>query len=232
MREMGTTTMDQASIALAQKEYISKVYTWMLGGLIATALTAMLVSGTEFLYTVMSSSLMWVVFIAQFGLVIALSGWINKMSVGTATLSFFAYSVLTGFTFALIFQAYTTASIYNTFFIAAGMYAALSFFGYVTKKDLSGMGTFLFMGLIGVIIASVVNIFFASSLIDFIVSAAGVLIFAGLTAYDTQRIKEMYVLQTQGDEVATKGAIIGALMLYLDFINLFLFLLRFLGNRN
>lgn len=229
---MGTTTMDQASIALAQKEYISKVYTWMLGGLIATALTAMLVSGTEFLYTVMSSSLMWVVFIAQFGLVIALSGWINKMSVGTATLSFFAYSVLTGFTFALIFQAYTTASIYNTFFIAAGMYAALSFFGYVTKKDLSGMGTFLFMGLIGVIIASVVNIFFASSLIDFIVSAAGVLIFAGLTAYDTQRIKEMYVLQTQGDEVATKGAIIGALMLYLDFINLFLFLLRFLGNRN
>lgn len=220
------------SIAKAQSEFMTKVHAWMFGGLLITALTAWYTANSGLYQYFVGSFLFWGLIIAQFGLVIALSGWIEKMSSQIAILSFLVYSLLTGLTFSTIFVAYTSSSIYSTFVITAGMFAGLSAWGYFTKKDLSGMGSFLIMGLFGLILTGIVNIFIASSALSFIINVVGVIVFAGLTAYDTQKIKEMYVLQDQGTEIATKGAIMGALRLYLDFINLFLFLLRFLGSRD
>jgi len=176
------------------------------------------------------SPLRWVIFLAPLGMVFFLSFRIAKMSVAAAQTTFWVYSGMVGLSLASIFMIYTQQSIVQTFFITAASFGALSLWGYTTKRDLSGMGSFLFMGLIGVIIAMVVNIFLASSALQFAISAAGVLIFAGLTAYDTQQIKEMYY-EGDGETAAGRKAIMGALRLYLDFLNLFLFLLQFLGNR-
>jgi hypothetical protein len=223
-------TMEQTSVAEAQQTYLAKVYAWMVGGLLITSLTMVGVYTTGIYVSIITSPLFYVLIIAELGLVFGLSGAIHKMSAQVAGLLFLGYSLLNGLTLSVIMIAYTQATIYTTFFIAASMYAALSLFGYTTKKDLSGVGRFMFMGLIGLVIAMVVNFFIGSSAIDFVVSVIGVIIFAGLTAYDTQKIKEEYTVMQAGNEIATKSAIIGALRLYLDFINLFLFLLRLLGG--
>ncbi|MBA4781620.1 MAG: Bax inhibitor-1/YccA family protein [Rhizobiales bacterium] len=174
--------------------------------------------------------LKWVLLLAPLGLVFFLSFRVHKMSVPAAQLTFWVYAALVGISLSSILAIYTGQSVVQTFFVTAAAFGSLSLFGYTTKRDLSGMGSFLIMGLFGIIIASIVNLFLASSALEFAVSVLGVLIFAGLTAYDTQKIKEMYL---ESDDATSQGrkAIMGALSLYLDFINMFLFLLRFMGNR-
>jgi uncharacterized protein len=230
MQQNYINPIQDMTIVHAQQSFLSKVYAWMVGGLLITALTAMYVATNEEVMQTVGHFMLFLI-IAEFGLVLALSGWIQRMSKTAAMASFLAYSFLNGLTLSVILLIYTAESLYQTFFITAGMFAALSFYGFVTKKNLSGMGRFMFMGLIGVIIASVVSWIFPSSALNFAISVIGVIVFAGLTAYDTQRLKDMYEVQSQGDDIAAKGAIMGALMLYLDFINLFLFLLRIMGNR-
>jgi hypothetical protein len=185
---------------------------------------------TQFGAVIYGSPLRWVVMLAPLALVFFLSFRVHKMSVSAAQTSFWVYAALVGISLSSIFLVFTTGSIVQTFFITAASFGALSLWGYPTKRDLTGMGSFLFMGLIGLIIAMVVNIFLASPALQFAISGIGVLIFAGLTAYDTQQIKEMYY-EGDGAVVAGRKAIMGALRLYLDFINLFMFLLQFLGNR-
>ena len=174
--------------------------------------------------------LKWVVMLAPLALVFFFSFKIESMKASTAQTIFWVYAALMGASLATVLLVFTGASVARTFFVTAAAFAGLSLYGYTTKRDLSAFGTFLVMGLIGLIIASIVNIFLASSMLQFVISAAGVLIFAGLTAWDTQKIKEMY-WEADGHEIASKKAIMGALTLYLDFINLFMFMLQFLGVR-
>ena len=218
------------------RSYMLKVYNLMALGLAITGIAAyatfaLATTNPAFATAIYASPLRWVVMLAPLALVFFLSFRIERMSVGAAQTTFWIYAALMGLSLSSIFLVYTGQSIVQTFFITAASFGALSLYGYTTKRDLSAMGSFLMMGLFGLIIASVVNIFLASSALAFAVSVIGVLIFAGLTAYDTQKIKEMYYA---GDDQATAGrkAIMGALTLYLDFINLFMFLLQFLGNRN
>jgi len=225
-----TSYRNENEIAKMQQAFLNKVYTWMVAGLAITASVAYYTLESGLVNSVANYTLFLV--IATFGLVFALSGAINRMSSTVASALFIAYSALTGLTFSTIGLIYSGESITNVFFITAGSFAALSFYGYTTKKDLSAMGRFMFMGLVGIIIASVLNWFMGSSILNMMISMIGVIVFAGLTAYDTQKLKEMYEVQMQGNEIASKAAILGALALYLDFINLFLFLLRFLGNRD
>lgn len=222
-----STVATVSEIAKSQRQYLSKVYTWMVSGLLSTAITSILFMAMGLQNVIMDIPFGYlIVVLAQFGLVIFLSVRINKLSPTAAIMSFLGYSILTGITFSVILTNYDESLIYTTFSITAAMFGGLSLYGFVTKKNLSGVGSFMFMGLIGIIIASIVNYFLQSSAMHFIINVIGVIVFAGLTAYDTQKIKEMHYLQMYGNEIATKGAIIGALMLYLDFINLFLFLLR------
>jgi len=227
-----TNIIDNQEIVRAQQAFLSKVYSWMVAGLLITAFTAWFVYSNNYDLMLAGSSLFYVLIFAQLGLVLALSGWANKMSSAVAGGTFILYSLITGLTFSLIFRAFTEESIYSTFFIAAGMFGALSLYGYFTKKDLSGWRSFLFMGLVGIILASIVNVFINFSGLNFVISVIGVIVFSGLTAFDTQKLKEMYAVQFEEGEVAAKASIVGALVLYLDFINLFLFLLRFFGNRD
>ena len=185
---------------------------------------------TAFGTLIYASAFRWVVVLAPLALVFFLSFRVHTMSVAAAQTTFWVYSALVGLSLSTIFLVYTGESIVRTFFITAASFGALSLYGYTTKRDLSGMGSFLFMGLIGIILAMVVNLFLASSALQFAISVIGVLVFAGLTAYDTQQIKEMYY-EGDGTLVAGRKAIMGALRLYLDFINMFMFLLQFLGNR-
>ncbi|WP_373697536.1 Bax inhibitor-1/YccA family protein [Porphyromonas loveana] len=211
------------------------VFAWMFGALGITALTAMLVAKSSFIYTIiMNPGLLWGLIIAELALVFILSARIGKMSFFTASLLFTGYSLLNGVTLSSIFIVYTATSIATTFFIAAGMFGAMALWGYTTKKDLSRWGSIFFMLLIGLILATVVNMFLRSDAMGFIISIIGVIIFTGLTAFDVNKIKQM-LAQTQGmdkGDVARKVALMGALALYLDFINLFLYLLRFFGRRN
>lgn len=218
------------------RSYMLRVYNLMALALVITGVSAfftysLATSNPAFAQLLYASPLRWVVMLAPLGLVFFLGFRIHKMSVSAAQTTFWVYAALMGLSLSSIFLVYTGQSIVQTFFVTAASFGALSLYGYTTKKDLSGMGSFLIMGLFGLIIASIVNIFLQSSAMQFAISAIGVLIFAGLTAYDTQKIKEMYF---DGDEVAVAGrkAIMGALTLYLDFINLFTFLLQFLGNRD
>jgi FtsH-binding integral membrane protein len=221
-----------AEVDAGLRAYMLRVYNYMASALALTGIVALAVSSSPALMqTIFGSGLGIVVMLAPVGLVLFLSFGINKMSLTTAQAVFWIYAALMGVSLSSIFLAYTGESIARTFFITAGTFAGMSLYGYTTKKDLSGWGSFLFMGLIGIIIASVVNLFLHSSALQFVVSAAGVLIFTGLTAYDTQRIKESYY-EGDGAVVAGKKAVFGALQLYLDFINLFIMLLRFFGNRN
>jgi FtsH-binding integral membrane protein len=175
--------------------------------------------------------LIWLVVLAPLGMVIYLSSRLHKMSASAAKTTFWIYAAMTGLSLSYVLLAFTGVSVVRTFLITAASFGALSLYGYTTKRDLSGMGSFLFMGLIGIILASIVNIFMQSPAMHFAISVIGVLLFAGLTAYDTQDIKRIYYAGDSRD-IAEKKAIMGALRLYLDFINMFLFLLQFLGNRD
>jgi len=210
--------------------YMTKVYNYMGLGLLATALTAYLGAASGIYVALAQTPLIWLVVFAPLGMVLYLSARLHRMSEGAAKTTFWIYAALTGLSLSYVLLAFTGVSVVRTFLITAASFGALSLYGYTTKRDLSGMGSFLFMGLIGIILASIVNFFMQSPAMHFAISVIGVLIFAGLTAYDTQDIKRIYFA---GDsrEVAEKKAIMGALRLYLDFINMFLFLLQFLGNR-
>lgn len=214
--------------------FMRSVYYWMAGALTITGLTAMLVANSPAMMELIfsSSALVWGLLIGELVLVMILSAAINRLSFSTATFLFIIYSALNGVTLSCIFVLYTKESIASTFFITAGMFVALALYGTVTKKDLSGIGRFLFMTLIGLIIASIVNIFMQSTMLYWITTAAGVVIFAGLTAYDAQKIQQIAAEAVEINESTQKVALLGALSLYLDFINLFLYLLRIFGRRS
>lgn len=220
----------QASLAFPA--LMRKVYLWMTLALVITGITAygVATSPAAIQFILGNKIVFYGLIIAEFGLVLAISGMINRLSITTATLFFVLYSVVNGATLSVIFLAYTMESITQVFFITAGTFAAMSAVGYLTKRDLSSVGRILFMALIGLIIATVVNIFWKNSGFMAILNYLGVLIFVGLTAYDTQKIKNMLLTAEDGGEVGQKMALLGALTLYLDFINLFLYLLRILGK--
>ena len=212
--------------------FLAKVFNWMAIGLAVTGGVAFLTAESGMARTLVASPIFFVFVLAELVMVFFLSARIDKLQPGKATGLFLGYSVLNGLTLSTIFLAYTHASIAGTFLVTAGMFGAMAVYGLVTKRDLSGMGSFMFMGLIGILLASVVNIFLHSSALYWAISAIGVLVFVGLTAYDVQKIKtigEEGIMQ-QGEAAIRKGSIIGALALYLDFINLFLMLLRFFGG--
>ncbi len=233
---------DQVAIDAGLRAHMIRVYNYMTAGVALTGLVAWFafsaavtdVGGqlqlTSFGHAIFQSPLMWVLVLAPLGLVFWLSFGINRLSASAALTLFFVYAGLLGLSLASIFLVYTGTSITRVFFISAATFGALSLWGYTTQRDLSGMGSFMFMGLIGIIIASLVNIFLHSSGLDWAISVIGVIVFAGLTGWDTQRIKEMYSPMDDGT-VAGRKAVMGALSLYLDFINLFLMLLRLMGDR-
>ena len=223
---VGQARQDAASIFLA------KVFNWMAVGLGLTGVVAYFAASSGVTAAIVASPMFMILIFAELGLVFFLSARISKIEAGTAASLFLGYSFLNGLTLSSIFLAYTSSSIAATFFITAGMFGAMALYGLVTKKDLSGFGSFLFMGLIGILIASVVNIFLKSSGLYWMISLIGVFVFTGLTAYDVQKIKKMGEdgILSQGESAIKKGAIMGALTLYLDFINLFLMLLRFFGG--
>ena len=216
-------------VIVRQNTLVRQVYAWMGAGLLITAFMALVTLSSPDVYRAITGNrlLFYGLMIGELALVFTLSGAINRLSETTATLLFVAYSALNGVTLSVVALVYTGSSIASTFVITAGMFGAMSIFGYMTRRDLTSWGSFLFMGLIGVVIASVVNIFVESSAVSWIISGIGVIVFTGLTAYDTWKIKDMAAQGTEG----RKPAILGALTLYLDFINLFLMLLRFTGNR-
>ena len=238
MRHDYDTSIDSGSRAQGAemdrglRAYMLKIYNYMALGLGITGVIAYYVASNEaLLMSIMGNKILfWGLIIAQFGAVIFLVSKIEKMSTRTAQITFWGYAALTGLTLSGIFAAYTFESLARVFFITAGTFGAMSLVGYTTKRDLTAMGSFLMMGLIGVIIASVVNIFIQSSALMFMTSILGVLIFVGLIAYDTQKLKNMYY-QVGNSELAENYAVVGALTLYLDFINLFVYLMRFLGDR-
>ena len=229
--ELRNYTKEQ--VQTIQAAFMSKVYTWMSGGLAITGLIAMWVSSQpDLMYSIVTNQILFFgLIIGEIFLVGYLIARINKMSAQTAGIIFTGYAALNGLTLSVVFLAYTSASIASTFFVTAGTFAIMSIYGYYTKKDLTSWGNLLFMALIGIIIASVVNFFMQSEMMYWLITYAGVFIFVGLTAYDTQKIKRMSTTTEIGSEEESKGAIVGALMLYLDFINLFLLLLRILGDR-
>ena len=234
--QVGTGARADAAIDQGLRAYMLKVYNLMALGLAITGVVAygtfsLATSSPAFAQLIYASPLRWVIMLAPLAFIFLFSFRIDRMSVSTAQAMFWAFAALMGLSLSTIFLVFTGASITQTFFVTAAAFGALSLYGYTTRRDLSAFGTFLVMGVFGLIIASLVNIFMQSSALQFAISALGVLIFSGLTAYDTQKIKEMY---WEGDDtlVAGRKAIMGALTLYLDFINLFTFLLQFLGNRD
>ncbi len=222
------------SFADAYTTLMRKVYVWMTLALVLTGLTAYYVASSPSMMLALFSNqiLFYGLMIGEIGLVIWLTARLHKMSFAAAACLFSLYSIINGVTMSFLFLAYTMSSIATTFFVTAGTFAVMAFFGTVTKTDLTKMGKILMMGLIGIIIASVVNIFLGNSMMELVISVIGVVIFTGLTAYDAQKIKAMMMQYgSEVNEMTSKLAVIGALSLYLDFINLFLYLLRFLGDR-
>ena len=211
--------------------FLRAVYGWMGSGLAITALSASIIASSPALVTAIATNriLFWGLMIAQLGLVIVLSARVQQLAASTAALLFVAYSALTGVTMAFVLLAYTGESVAMTFLVAAGMFGAMALYGSTTSRSLAGVGQFLFMGLIGVVLASVVGIFWHSDALQFMISFIGVIVFTGLAAYDAQRLRAMALALPSGG--TRTYAIVGALSLYLDFINLFLMLLRFTGNR-
>jgi hypothetical protein len=234
--ESAPLNQTQTQVQVRVNSFIRSVYNWMAIGLGITGFVAYYVANTESLRQLIFGNqiLFFGLIIAELGLVIAISARIQKMQASTATALFVLYSALNGATLSMIFLIYTASSITSTFFICAGTFVACSIYGWTTKRDLTSVGGFMAMGLIGIIIASLVNLFLRSPAMYMIISYIGVIVFVGLTAYDTQHLKNMAMTQPDGVEAAVvrKGAILGALKLYLDFINLFLMLLRIFGNRN
>ena len=231
--QISTKTREQIGIKSYQALYMTKVYNWMALALFITGVVAYITATTPQMinYIVSSKLLFYGLILGELGLVIYLTAAIRKMSQTAAITAFLIYSLLNGLTMSVIFLVYTTASISTTFFVTAGTFAAMSFYGYTTKKDLTSIGNMAFMALIGVIIASIVNFFLKSEMMYWIITYLGVAIFVGLTAYDTQKLKELGKSGFSSQESLEKMSILGALTLYLDFINLFLFLLRILGDR-
>jgi FtsH-binding integral membrane protein len=216
----------------AQRTFMARVFGWMTIGLLATALISLGMDAMNLgRVLVQSQGLLITLLIVQLGVALGMGFLINKIPAPVAAFLFLLYSAITGVVFSTLFLVYTHGSIAATFFITAGMFGTMAFIGYTTKKDLSGLGSIMTMALIGLIIASVVNIFLASSALYWLVSFAGVIIFTALTAYDVQKIKQSYAVGQYGSAAFEKTAVFGAFMLYLDFINLFLYLLRFLGSR-
>ncbi|HWI28780.1 MAG TPA: Bax inhibitor-1/YccA family protein [Stellaceae bacterium] len=220
----------QAEVDAGLRSFMLRVYNYMAGGLALTGVVAYVAAASGFYASIAGSPLFWLVVLAPLGLVMLLSFRIQTMSLGAAQLTFWAYAALMGLSLAGIFLIYTQTSIARVFFITAATFAAMSLYGYTTRSDLSRFGSFLFMGLIGIIIAGLVNMFIGSAGLQLLISLVGVIVFVGLTAWDTQAIKEMY-WEGDGELVAGKKAIMGALRLYLDFINLFMLLMQLLGNR-
>jgi FtsH-binding integral membrane protein len=238
----GVNTAATASVPRAARDaglrsYMLSVYNYMASGVLLTGIIALLFANSSLINYIVDPAtgratlLFWVALFAPLGLVMWLSYGINRMSASTAQMVFWAYAALVGVQFSSLFLVYTGASIAQAFFATAGAFLGLSLYGYTTKRDLSGMGTFLIMGVVGLFVAMLINLFLRSPALNLAISAIGVLVFAGLTAYDTQKIKSVYYSVAGHGEAMAKSAVIGALNLYIDFINLFLFLLRFMGNR-
>jgi len=231
--EPSSTAGRTASQAQALSVFMRGVYQWMATGLGLTAAAAYMASSSAWVMELLATRPIVLIglILAELGLVIAISAGISKLSAASASMLFIVYSLLNGITLSLVLSLYTPASIFSTFVVCAGMFGALSLWGMSTSKDLTSWGSFLFMGLVGVILAAVVNMFLQSPVIDFAVSGIGVLVFVGLTAYDTQKLSRMGSSAPLDDATAMRrGALLGALTLYLDFINLFLFLLRLMGQ--
>ena len=220
----------QVDIDVGLRDYMLRIYNYMASGLALTGIVAYFFAQSGLYIAIARTPLIWLVMLAPLGLVMWLSYGINRMQASTAQALFWLYAALMGVSLASVFLVFTGESVARVFFITAGTFGAMSLYGYTTQRDLTQWGSFLFMGLIGIIIAMVVNIFLASSALQFAISVIGVLVFVGLTAYDTQQIKEMY-LENDDAQTAGKKAIMGALRLYLDFINLFMMLLQLFGAR-
>jgi len=212
------------------RSYMLKVYNYMASGVLLTGIVALLFANSAFGQQIMASPLRWLIVLSPLAIVFAMSFGVNRMKTSTIQTLFWAFAVLMGMSMSTIFKVYTGVSIAQTFFAVTGAFLGLSLYGYTTKKDLSGFGTFLIMGVVGLLIAMVINMFVQSTAMHFAISAIGVLLFAGLTAYDTQKIKSMYAY-VAGTDMVGKTVVMGALTLYLDFINMFQFLLSFMGNR-
>lgn len=243
-RRVLTRGAARADIDEGLRAYMLRVYNYMTGGLAITGLVALVLmqtavnwdgAGNPVSYTALgqaiyASPLQWVVMLAPLAFVLVISFGINKLSASTTQLLFWLFAAAMGASLSSVALVYTTTSIARVFFIAASVFGVMSLYGYTTKRDLTGVGQFMFMGLIGIVIASVVNMFLGSTQMQFIISIIGVIVFVGLTAYDTQNIKNMY-LESDSAEIGTKKAVHGALRLYLDFINIFVMLLHLFGDR-
>ena len=225
-----TVGVPRAARDAGLRSYMLSVYNYMASGVLLTGIVALLFASSGLAAQVLSTPLQWVIILAPLGFVMAMSFGLNRMSTGTLQALFWAFAVAMGLSMSSIFLVYTGVSIAQTFFAVAAGFLGLSLYGYTTKRDLSGMGTFLIMGVIGLFVAMLINIFLQSPAMAMAISAIGVLLFAGLTAYDTQKIKSMYAY-VAGSDMMGKVVIMGALNLYLDFINMFMFLLSFMGDR-
>jgi uncharacterized protein len=223
---------ERVAVDAGLRSYMLSVYNYMASGVLLTGIVALLFANSEFGQNVLVNGgpLRWVIMLAPLAFVMVMSFGINRISQGTLQLLFWAFATVMGLSMASIFLVFTGESIATTFFAVAAAFMGLSLWGYTTKKDLSGFGTFLIMGVVGLIVAMLINLFLQSSALQLAISAIGVLVFAGLTAYDTQKIKSMY-FYVQGTDMMGKTIIMGALNLYLDFVNMFTFLLNFMGNR-
>ena len=225
-----SVSVPRATRDVGLRSYMLSVYNYMASGVLLTGIVAMLFASSGYAEQVMATPLRWLIILAPLGFVMAMSFGLNRMSTGTLQTLFWSFAVAMGLSLSTIFLVYTGVSIAQTFFAVSAGFAGLSLWGYTTKKDLSGFGTFLIMGVVDLFIAMLINLFLQSTAMHLAISAIGVLIFAGLTAYDTQRIKSMYD-QVAGSDMMGKVVIMGALNLYLDFINMFQFLLTFMGSR-
>jgi len=225
-----TVGVPRAARDVGLRSYMLSVYNYMASGVLLTGIVAMLFASSGFAAQVMATPLRWLIILAPLGFVMVMSFGMNRLSTGTLQTLFWSFAVAMGLSMSTIFLVYTGTSIAQTFFAVSAGFAGLSLWGYTTKKDLSGWGTFLIMGVVGLLVAMLINLFLQSPAMMLAISAIGVLLFAGLTAYDTQRIKSVYD-QVAGTDMMGKVVIMGALNLYLDFINMFMFLLSFMGDR-
>ncbi|HET9813035.1 MAG TPA: Bax inhibitor-1/YccA family protein [Sphingomicrobium sp.] len=225
-----TVGVPRAARDAGLRSYMLSVYNYMASGVLLTGIVALLFASSGLAAQVLATPLRWLIVLAPLGFVMAMSFGLNRMKTSTLQTLFWAFAVAMGLSMSSIFLVYTGMSIAQTFFAVAAGFAGLSLYGYTTKRDLSGFGTFLIMGVVGLLVAMVINMFLQSPAMMLAISAIGVLLFAGLTAYDTQKIKSMYAY-VQGTEMMGKTVVMGALNLYLDFINMFMFLLSFMGNR-
>jgi len=223
-------TAGRAAYDMGLRRHMLSIYNYMASGVLLSGVVALVFATSGFAAQVLTTPLRWVIILAPLGFVLAMNFGVNRMKTSTLQMLYWGFCTVMGLSLSSVFLVFTGASIATTFFATSAAFAGLSLYGYTTKKDLSGFGTFLIMGLVGILVASLFNLFFASSALQLVISVLGVLIFAGLTAYDTQMLKNQYY-QLRGTDFVGKAVVLGALSLYLDFINMFQFLLSFLGDR-